>query len=672
MNEKSTSREDFLATARERFRIAQDAEFKTRTASLDDLRFVSGEQWPEDIKRQRDADKRPCLTLDRLGQFVRQVTNDLRQNRPAITVNPVDSNGDPDTAEIIQGLIRHIEHQSSADVAYDTAAEYAAIMGFGFFRLRTEYCDPMSFDQEILIEPVANPFSVYLDPAAVKPDRSDMQYCFLVTRLREDEFKRLYPDADSGTGSGWEGLGDQKSLWLNEEGVMIAEYLSIEQERVEIALLPDGSVMPLEEVPEGYPVVKTRQADVPRVRWAQITGTEVLEEKTLPGRYIPVIPVFGRELLIDGERQLSGVVRTAKDAQRQYNFFASAETEAIALAPRAPFIMAEGQDEGYEGMWQQANNRNFARLVYKPRTVGGELAPPPQRQVFEPAIQSISMARMQAAADMNAATGIYDAALGARSNETSGRAIIARQREGDNANFHFADNVTRALKHAGRILIEWIPVYYDADRVVRIIGEEGDQKTVRINAPHEDRGITKLYDLTTGKYDVTVTTGPSYTTKRQEAVESMMQLTQAYPQIMQIAGDLMVQNMDWPGAKPLAERLKKALPPGMAEDEKKMPVPPQVQAQLQQMNQMIEQLSQALNEASDDLRTKRLELESRERIAALQTQAQLIQKQADLSSKEGIELLRAEIGAISERLMLLNVDQPVDDGSSEQQMPEAA
>lgn len=670
MAEQKKDDTKLLETARERFRLAEEAEDHIRDEALDDLKFRAGEQWPDDIENARKLEKRPCLTINRLPQFIRQVTNDQRQNRPAIQVNPVDDQGDPETAEILQGLVRHIEHNSSADIAYDTAFEHAVTMGFGYFRVITNYVDPMSFDQEILIKRIKNPFTVYFDPTCQEPDYSDAGWAFIVDELTEGNYKEQYPDSELASLNDWVSIGDHAPGWLSKNGVRIAEYFVIEQKRKTIVLLSDKSVIPKDKLPETLPedltIVAERETLVPVVKWYKINGIEVLEETEWVGKWIPIVPVLGDEIEVDGKRELCGLVRFAKDPQRMYNYWATAETEMIALAPKAPWVMAEGQDEGYERQWDTANTKNYSRLVYKPKSLNGEALPPPSRNYAEPPVQAITQARLQSSDDLKATTGIYDASLGARGNETSGKAILARQREGDVANFHYIDNLTRAIRHLGRILVDLIPRIYDAPRVLRIIGEDGSQKTVQVNQPVQEQGVEKIYDLTTGKYDVIVSVGPSYTSKRQEAVESMMQLTQNYPKLAEIAGDLLVKNMDWPGAKEIAERIRKTLPPGMAEqeneqDDGKTPMPPEMQAQFQQMQQMIEQLTQALNQAQDKLEGKEMELESKERIAFAQMQVDLMKTMATIESKEALAAFQQELGHINDRLNILGINQPIEE-----------
>lgn len=649
--------EKLLQQARERFKLASDAEESIRREALEDLRFRAGEQWPENIKIDRQNTGRPCLTINRIPQFLRQVTNEIRQNRPSIQVNPVDDQADPETAEILQGIMRHIEVSSDADVAYDTAAEHAATFGFGYLRVITDYVDERSFDQEIRIERIRNPFSIYFDPECQKPDYSDARWAFVVQDVDREEYRALYPDSELSGLADMTTVGDQAPGWINGKSVRIAEYWHIDHEEQELALLPDGSVMPADMVPEGVPVLRTRTVQVPKVYWCKVNGLEVLEKQEWPGRWIPIVPVLGDEVIVNGERQLYGLVRFARDPQRMYNYWATAETEMIALAPKAPFIGAAGQFEGFERQWQSANVRNLPYLEYKPVSHAGVPMGPPQRQVYEPPIQAISHARMQANDDLKATTGIYDASLGARSNEQSGRAILARQREGDVANFHYADNLARSIKHLGKILLDLIPRIYDAPRVMRIIGAEEVERVVQINAPTRDKGVERIYDLSIGEYDVTVSVGPSFSTKRQEAVDSMLQLSQAYPPLMQVAGDLLVKNMDWPGASEIAERLKKLLPPNLQEEQEDQQVPPAVQAQMSQMAQQNEQLSQALNQATDDLRTKRLEIESRERIEAMKAQTELVKIEAQLSSRENIELLKQEIAALKSTIAAVAAEQ---------------
>lgn len=679
--------EEFLKVARERFALAEEAEAEFRKVANEDYAFRVGQQWPEEVKRDREQDSRPCLTINRLPQQIRQITNDQRQNRPAIKVYPVDDNADVDTAKIFQGLVRHIEYNSNADIAYDTAFDAAATGGLGYFRVISDYVDGMGFEQELLIKRVKDWRSVYLDPHAQEPDGSDANWGFIVDDIPKDEYKALFKDSELAKEADWNAVSESAQSWLTESSCRIAEYFYKDYQDIEIALvqMADGSSGVIElsgeemQLPEGAQILQQRAYKKTIVKWAKINAVEILEETTVPGKYIPIIPIIGDEIYVNGKRILEGVIRHAKDSQRMYNYWASSETEAIALAPKAPFIVAEGQLKGHERKWAEANRRTHAYLEYNPTPKGyaGPGLPPPMRQTFEPAVQAITNARMQAADDIKSTTGIYDAALGARSNESSGIAIQRRANQAQTSNFHLIDNLSRALRHCGRILVDAIPQVYDTARAVRIIGEDGEQQVVRINEIFQKDGEQTIYDMSIGKYDVVVESGPSYATKRAEAVESMLALTKAYPQVAQVAGDLMVKNMDWPGAKEIAQRLKKTLPPGVAEpdpEQKEQQVPPEAQAQMAQMGQMIEQLTQSLNDANEKVNTKVLELESKERIALAQIEKEYNLKLADIGSAEALALLSHEIQQIGQRMDMLHVNEPIenefDNGAEpDQQVP---
>lgn len=666
-----------LEIARSRWDLAVEAENDLRTLALEDLRFRSGEQWDPKIKASRQQDRRPCLTINRLPQYIRSITNDQRQNRPSIKVDPVDDKADVETAKVYQGLIRHIEYNSNADVAYDTAFESAVTTGLGYYRIVTDYCDPLSFEQEIKIRRVRNRSTVYMDPSYQEPDASDSNWCFIFEDLSHDEYKAQNPGKKLPSLEEWRSIGDTSPDWMTKETVRVAEYFYKEYTEEDVCLLSTGESALLKDLekmglPEGVHVVDSRKSIVPQIKWIKMNGIEILDRTDWPGKWIPIVPVLGDELDIDGKRILEGVIRHAKDSMRMYNVMVSAEAEAIGLAPKAPFIGAEGQFAGHEAKWREANIKNFSYLEYKPVTLNGATLGPPQRNAFEPAVMAITQARQMAAEDLKATTGIYDAGLGMKSNETSGKAIQRRAQQSQTNNFHFIDNLTRALRHGGRIIIDLIPHIYDTARAVRIMNEDGSVEMAVVNQVFEKNGETKEHKLGHGKYDVTVSTGPSFATKRQEAVESMIALSQSNPQILQVAGDLMVKNMDWPGADEISKRLKKTLAPGLAEPEEgeQKPVPPEIQAQMQQMNQMIEQLTGQLNEKTDLIKTKTIELESKERIEMAKLQVELEIELARQGSKEALAMLHAEIGQIESRMNLLKQNTPIEVEPEIPQQPE--
>jgi hypothetical protein len=682
---KKEDSESVVERAKKRFALAEDYWRDIYKLAQDDLKFRVGEQWPEDIKRRRDTEGKPSLTINKIGPAIRQVTNDQRQNRPSLKFSPVDDLADVETAKIRQGLARHIERRSNADAAYDTAFEQAATGGIGFWRLVTDYCDPVSFDQEILIKRVPNFQSVLLDPSFQEPDGSDASFGFVVDKMSKAKFKAEYPKADMAKEDIWGANEGADDGWADKEECRVCEYYEKTFEEKELHQLSDGNTLLKEELeeilselgglPPGVEVLQTRKVTVPKIKWYKLNGCEVLDETEIPGEFIPLVPTLGDEYYIDGKRVLSGIVRPAMDPQRMYNYWASSETEQIALAPKAPFIGVEGQFEGHESKWATANMQSYAYLEYKAKDINGQPVGPPQRNVFSPDVGAITNARMLASDDLKATTGIYDAALGAKSNESSGIAIQRRNQQAQTSNFHLIDNLTRSIRHTGVIINAWIPTYYDGPRVGRIIGEEGEEEIVKLNEEFKHKGQMVTYRMDVGKYDIAVETGPSFATKRQEAAAAMLDLTKSYPNLFPIIGDLMVKSLDIPGAHEMAERLKKVAPPGVIEDKDQKPIPPEVQAQMQQMQQMLDQLTQQLNKSQDELDQKTRELESKERIEFSKMQVDLQKKMAELEQKDSALLLQTQVGQIQsmqsqmqaqwmqlqDRLGYLDMNQPIED-----------
>ena len=619
-----------LAEVVKRFQACSDADSHNRIDALDDLKFLAGDQWPEQTKRNRAADRQPCLTINKTQAFLHQITNDQRQNRPSIKVHPVDDDADIETAEVIQGLIRHVEYSSNADVAYDTAVNSAAAIGFGYFRIVTGYADDDSFDQEIRFQRIRNPFTVYLDPCSQEPDGSDADFAILSTEVPRVEFARLYPDAEAA-GLECFGTGDTSSYWITKDSVRVAEYYRVENETATLVMLTNGEVGwedLLVELPPGVSIAQKRKSSRRKVCWYKVTATDVLERADIPCKWIPVFPVYGDEIDIEGKVIRAGMVRSAKDPAQMYNYWLTAATEEIALRPKTPYIGAVGQFENREAEWSQANIRSMPYLEYTPRSVGGQLAPPPTRQPMADIPAGVLQMAMHASDDIKACTGIFDASLGARGNETSGRAIVARQRQGDVSNYHYADNLNRTIRHAGRCLVQMIPRVYDTERVVRILGEDEKVRHVPVNKPLDQPKIDEktgavrrvMNDLTVGKYDVTVSSGPSYSTLRQEAADAMIQFGQSWPKLMDIAGDKVVMAMDWPGAEEIAERIAKTIPAEIRDDPEEgqqQPLPPQVQQFMQQAQQHIQQLEQALQESQSGIDKERIRAASAENVARI-------------------------------------------------------
>lgn len=603
-----------LSEARDRYDDAVEYDSHNREEMLTDLEFLSGEgQWTEEAKNARE--NRVMLTINRMPQFVRQVVNDLRQSKPSIKVNPVDSGADPKTAEIYTGLIRNIETQSDAQEAYTQAVENAASCGEGAFRILTEWSSEDAFAQDIKIVPIRNPFATAFDPASTRKSGADARWAFVTEQISKDDFKKRYPKAKESDFEGIDVAG--WSNWYDGNLIRIAEYWYKRPKKVILALLEGGQSIDITEIePEvvvTLPIVRTRTVEKDCVYRVILNGAEILEGPTeWPGKYIPIVRVVGEEINLGDRIIRHGVIRWARDPQRMYNYWRSAQTEAIALQPKSPYILDPRGIQKYKRFWDMSNSSNLPYLPYS--YASAKDAPPPRRE--SPPVMSSGMANeiASAADDLKATTGIYDSALGNKSNETSGRAILARQRESDISNYTYADNLGRAIKQAALILVDLIPKIYDTARVVRILGEDDAQDMVPINQvlPNGKR----INDLSVGRYDVTVSVGPSYGTKRQEAAEGMLQAIQANPQLWQVIGDLFAKNLDWPGAEEMAERLKRTMPPQLLGEQQGPPQPPppnpeQLIKLEQEKQQTLKYKAQADGQALDNME-KQLDLAERQ------------------------------------------------------------
>jgi len=650
---KAKSNADVLAVARARLDMAMSALSESRENEIDDLKFYAGSpdnawQWPADVLATRGAvqgqtiNARPCLTINKLPQHVRQVTNDMRQNRPGAKVIPVDDKADVKVAEIFNGMIRHIEYISDADVAYDTACENQVAYGEGYIRLLTEYCDDDTFDQDIKIGRVRNSFSVYMDPTIQDPTGADAEYCFVTEDVSREDYERMYPNAAPITTLQSLGVGDQSiSNWLNEDTIRIADYYYVDYDRATLNMYTDNATA-FEGTPEdkmlratyGKPK-RSRESDRRRIRYCKINGYEILEQNEWAGKYIPVIRIVGNEFEVDGRLYVSGLVRNAKDAQRMYNYWVSQEAEMLALAPKAPFIGYGGQFEGYEDKWKTANTTNWPYLEVNPDVTDGQGAalPLPQRAQPPMASSGLLQAKAGASEDIKSTTGQYNASLGQGGNERSGKAILARQREGDVGTYHYGDNLARGVRHIARQLVDLIPKIYDTQRIARTIGEDGETQMAKIDPEQpmpvrqirnaDNIVIDTIYNPGVGKYDVVATTGPGYATKRQEALEAMGQLLQGNPQLWAVAGDLFVKNMDWPGAQEMAKRFAKTIDPKFLSDGEDNPELQAAQQQLQAMAQQMDQMAGMLDNVqnSEIVRTNEIkEFEAMIKAYAAETQ----------------------------------------------------
>jgi hypothetical protein len=644
---------DLLAQAKKFFERAETAESEQRDEELEDLKFVGLlDQWPDVIRKAREQDvtgSRPCLTVDKVNQYKNQIVNNMRMNTPSIKVRPVDDNGDEKVAEIYDGLLRHIQNKSHADDAYDWASEGAVDTGIGYFRVVTDYVGD-SFEQEIGVAKIPNRFSVYKDPDSTQADGSDQMECIVTEFMRRDAFKKAHPNVVMGD---WQATTGDSDRWDTEHEVRIAEYFYIEEKEETLFLLADGNAVFESEYKEEYgQPIKSRPAKKRIVNWCKLCSGAVLSKGTFAGDYIPIIPVMGIITVVDGKTYWRGIVRGAKDPQRMYNYNRSTIAESLSLTIKAPYVGAVGQFDTMGDRWATANNQNHAFLEYDPITTDeGVIVPAPQRQGFAGVPQGLMQDIQTSEHDIQSGMGMYQASIGQDSNAKSGKALNAQRQQGDMATFHFPDNLAKSIRHAGRIIVKIIPKYYDTQRVIRILGEDGQHDFVRIDpmqeeafkqAPQEDGTKVSIYNLGVGTYDVTVTTGASFASKREEGAEFITQLVQSSPDLMPIVGDLLFKVMDMPYADEISERMKKMLPPQLQEQPEggDNPEVQQVKAQASQIIQELQGQIEAANQAMAEAEQEAQQLLVKAEAAETKAEADIL-KAANEKKKLEIEEFKA-------------------------------
>lgn len=650
---------DIIATAVKRFDMCYERYDKDYQEFDFDLGMVAGfNQWDEEAKAERQRKNRPCHTYNHLPQFVNRVANAIRETSLSIKVLPADDQANTETAYKIRAMIRKIESKSQADLAYDQAAQNAICGGVGYFRVLTRYVDEKSFDQEIYIDPLPNSTGVYLDPHHKRPDGSDAKYAFIFDTISKEDFKKQYPDASL------EEFGNKKqsSGWISDDSVRIAEYYVLEEKPDTLYLLSDGSTVLKSELDK--PLKKgeyedERETTQTVLKWYKINGHEILDETTIPCRYIPICKVVGWELWIEGKNRMFSMVRHARDPQKAYNFIKTTHLEVLATQPKSPFIATMEQIEGHEELYKSANVDNLPILPYNPHVHKGQLLPPPMRQPPPQASDGLFREALGYLEDIKSSIGVFDTALGMEGNEVAGVAIKRREVQGDNATFHYVDNLARAIRHCGCIIVDMIPSIYKGKRTERVEYEDGTEDFVKFNQPVLDKDedgqeITTVYDLEGGKYEVTVDVGRSYATKRQEALDHLLTLVQSVPEVLGVAGDLIAKNMEWEGAEEIAKRLQHLLPPELKGEDRAAIVEQQAKQMIDMLQGRIGQLEGALQDKSiaEDNKRKleeaKLILEQRK----LDLEEVKIRAEAFKDMSEGMEAMQAEIAdrdsAISE------------------------
>lgn len=639
---------DLLKTAAKRWDAAYQRDKDNIDRAYADLRLVAGddeEHWGPGVKAKRETEARPCFTVNRLPQYIKQVTGDQRQMRPSMRVVPVDGRATKDTADLIGGMLRYIEHRSAASAVYNRAGESQVACGVGAWRVVTEYAADSTFEQEIGIADVDDPVLVLWDSDATKLSRADAMFCHVPVDLSRDAFETRYPGKTPTSFSGTNTYGFSQE-WASDDYVRVTEYWFKKPTKKVLGLLPDGGVDDLTDDPDAEQKASDIEAAGGRVERrdafcvyrAVISCDQVLEPPTKwPGRYIPIIPVIGNEIRIGRRVVREGAVRHARDPQRIYNYSTSAQVEVTALQPKAPFIGTETHFESHQAQWEGANTENRPYLTYTP----DPLAPQAKPERVQPPVasQGIQAILVQAGGDIEGTIGIYKSSIGAESNEKSGKAILAREKQADTSTYVYIQNLSEAIAHTARVVLDLIPHVYDTEREVRAIGLDGTEKLVKINRAAGlavDGEVTdRLHDVTIGAYDVVLESGPSYATKREEAREGMLAFIQGMPNVAPLVADLIAKSMDWPNADAFAERLKHALPPQIAQAEQEdgqEPNPAQIHAQIEQHAMQAQQQVEA----------------AQAQIADAQEQAQAkiaLEKQAVDLAKRELALIQREIEA---------------------------
>jgi hypothetical protein len=638
------SGDTLIKEVRERMDASYSADKHNRMDASEDLRFLAGDQWPGYIRKERQDQNRPCLTINKLPQAVHQVVNDYKMSPPSIKATPADDGTPKELTELANGLLSTIQYKSNAVNVYGHAFSHQVACGIGHFRITTDYVSDDSFDQEIKIKRIMQPLSVYWDPNAIEPTREDAEFCIVSEMISTEKFKADYPKA-AVTGFDTpinDYLGKSFLYWNQPDALRIAEYWKKVPVKRKVALLDTGESLDITDVPRDMyvylpKIIRERSVETFKIQQWLMSGHDILDgPNEWAGKYIPIIPFVGGEVPLEDKVIRYGLVRFARDPQQLYNFWRSAAAETIALAPRSPFLVTPKMIGKFKGIWDTQNTVSRPYLPYEPDpdAPGGRperVNPPPVPAAF---LQESSVS----SDEMKSTTGIYDASLGQRSNETSGRAIFARDHQGDVGTYHFMDNANASLTHAGRVIMDLIPKIYDNERTIRLHTEDHEEpKFATINKAQMsvDGRPVILNDLSSGKFDIRVKLGPNYATRRMEAADSMMKFIQAVPQAAQVAGDLIAKAMDWPDAEKLAERLQRMVPPNILGDDVPEQTPQQQQAAQaqQQHQQMMEQMQQAGAQA--DIAHKQASAKKADAEAILkQVEAMMLQMQAQHGAQQ--------------------------------------
>jgi Phage P22-like portal protein len=636
--------DSIVEIATKRFEKAKAFYSPLRQLAIEDTKFVMGDsdnnwQWPELAIASRI--NKPCLTINITAQHCNQIINNIRQNRPAAKILPRDGDADIKTAEILGGMLRAIQSYSNADTAHDIAAEHAVYGGEGFWRVLTEYESDESFNQTVIIKPLVNPQLVYIDHNAIEPDRSDAKWGFIFEDISHEQAKLDYPDIDA---SSWGSTSDA-SGWVGKDTIRLAEYFWCEDVKDTLLALDDGAIIAQSKLHDGakvegefviaidgskHAIKNKREITTKKWWWCKLLGgqTEPIDKKEWVGSYLPIITVVGKEVNINGEIVRKGIVRDIKDSARMVNYSYSSAVESNALQNKAPYLASKEAIEGFENEWAAANVDAAAYLPYNALTETGDTIPMPERvapaSIATAQVQMLQMSTEQ----MRASSGQSNSNFGIKSEASSGIGIQRLKAQGEIATFHFPDNLARALKYEATVIVDLIKKIYDTKQIVMILGLDGKNKSAMLDPEmqqaHQETShpeVESIFNPLVGRYDIAIDTGPSYQTQRQESAEALTQLAKGDPQLMQIAGDIIMRSYDFPLAEEMAKRLEKALPPNLKDEPKGQPqVPPELQQHMQKQDEMIKQMGTALENAHTEV--TKLEEEKEFKLLDLQIKAQ--------------------------------------------------
>jgi hypothetical protein len=619
-----------IETAKQRFHDAKTASADQREDYRKCMRMTFGDQWDAKLRSSREKAGRPALSFPVLHTYVQRVTNQARKERPQPKVNAVGGGASQEVAEVFEGLLRHVHTASAADVAYDTAVECAGAGGWGYYEFTTEYVDDTSFNQEPRIRRVLDPLTIYFDPNAIEPDYSDAKYYFKRRRMHKDEFKREFGvEADSDWGD-----DDRVADWIDGDYVYICEYCYVDTKTRELWQLQDGTTAYADEIEKipGYftlqPVNK-RKVQENTIKKCIIDGARVLEETVWLGRWLPMVPVLGKEVIVDDKRKLFSVISFALDSQKLVNATGSGVAEQLQLSARAPFIGAKGSMK--DKRWDD-NTQNWSKLEYEPFDDEGRPLPPPQRNAYEAPVQALTQSLMLFSDNVKRAVGYVDTIQNPSQADLSGIAVQRREAQSDLTNSHFEDNLVRSQWHGGRILLDLIKKYIDTPRAMRILAPDGSVSMKAITMAMEPGGEAPKvagYEgkphvrIDVGQYDVTISTGPSYTSRLEAETDALLKTLQADPNLWAGFADVLFKLMGYPE---LEQRAKMLLPPAIQEAiaNQEENISPEAQAKIMQLAQKLQQaqqqsqgMAQAIQKLMFERQAKIIESETKVHVAAM-------------------------------------------------------